>query len=968
MLKKIEPKTKPKFFDIEKLTSTYHSLNYAKKLFFPKKLSELLNKTDFDINQSLLIYQSFFNLEPRVISSFNCLIEFAKATRTKGCLMAYKNGLLTGEEGVKNLTALLNKKYDSFSLEKLECGVLEDPLVRKHLDVFLSEYNSYALKTLYKKKLLWPELVRTHFDLLTDNNFSNLFLLIDNGLLDNKLLREHFAEILNHENFKDLLKCIKKLDEADLLEDEFLYDIIFRIKYKNSNELDSLADNLIKIKNAKLINIPIVRDNLKKLISTKTNIYDITEVLIELNAANLLSGEQAQFNIDDFMSYYSWGRTNLGQALKILNDSGLLNGDQAGIYRKALLAFNDNPTYLAYALDDAHTAGLLNTPELVLNQQCIMAMPYLRDTGPVSLVKILKELNDEQMLAGFQGQANRTFALHALKQGHLYFQTAEILKNLNRANLFNTQERWQANLNNLIEAPTEFYQTVRKFSKYLIDPNSQNYFELLRKHCGLLNNQQIEPFLEHIPEHVMSSLHLGNILAICEREMQHTPEQITASISTYIERSILQGNIPMNNRKTPVLNSAQSTHTASVHTTTDISAWLLQTKYDQKKSVKGIAKLNTWLANASQSAYLSDAQNCMNRLIKEGNHVNLSLSPSKKDSSLKIIEKIEGLPEKIASLKSSLLDSKNVESSITLLDFIGLTILELEEKIAQGALEEQTIIQTLVETLVEIERGYNWNDSLAKDDGGKARAICYGGTANKFCEKLAGTSDLIQFVFINESSIHANLTQLMQEKMVETIQKSYKDRTKQNIQNFTRMIDSLLSTDETGNFCVELFEANRHEFYSKIKQEFEIYEILHGEEAFDKIMNDQVNLILPYIQAIPTANTGANSFFSAATLKQLRPYILFKVLLNSADTLGFNFPEDKPFGTFWEKINEVFNAQLDKIGIPYPDEEELNQLQKSTYLAVKKEKLEPRFSIFANERTPSPKTGYESSPTHRFQN
>lgn len=78
--------------------------------------------------------------------------------------------------------------------------------------------------------------------------------------------------------------------------------------------------------------------------------------------------------------------------------------------------------------------------------------------------------------------------------------------------------------------------------------------------------------------------------------------------------------------------------------------------------------------------------------------------------------------------------------------------------------------------------------------------------------------------------------------------------------------------------------------------------------------------------------------------------------------LGFNVPEDKLFGAFWEEIKDVFNAQLDKIGFPYPDKEELKQLQESTYFAIKKDKLKSKFSIFANKSTLVSESNDECSP------
>ena len=279
-----------------------------------------------------------------------------------------------------------------------------------------------------------------------------------------------------------------------------------------------------------------------------------------------------------------------------------------------------------------------------------------------------------------------------------------------------------------------------------------------------------------------------------------TPEQLNQALRDYVNFDILrrERGLPLNNTPAPI-NGHQSTHTASVHTTTDLTAWLLLEKHKKelekhkKKKTDPINLLGLWPvikhkflqrktqieqkiqnlelsqtdstegqveqlrgahtildALISTESKMKTAEDCLKRLTDVS--CDIVLSVEKKQTALNYINESELKHDAvIQALLPGLIEQNGQESKLSLQQFIGWIYEEIEQNPSKP-----DYILGFIEALYEIQRGY-YLDKKGQDDLKESHSICYGGTANKFPELLVGLSSLIHFVFITEATILANI-------------------------------------------------------------------------------------------------------------------------------------------------------------------------------------------------------------------
>lgn len=315
------------------------------------------------------------------------------------------------------------------------------------------------------------------------------------------------------------------------------------------------------------------------------------------------------------------------------------------------------------------------------------------------------------------------------------------------------------------------------------------------------------------------------------------------------------------------LNGEQSTHTASVHATTDLTAWLISTENHSKRSAHptSLAPIKDALQALAPTATMTadkirTALTCLDRLDRSP--VTIRLNSTQKQRSLAFIKsELVGDP-RIAALIPALEQDQHRDTELTLLEFIMWIYQDISTH------PRGDYMEALVETLFEIQRGYNTNASGQDDGNTRDLSICFGGTANKCCERLKGLSPLIQFIFTNEESITFKIMPLLLSALlrhVETLYSAAQTGDRQAQERFCALMNDLKNPGNVSEVYESLFSEKQ--LMPLLAEEFKAYILLTGqttmiETVIGKFMTDS----LPYLPYIDIA-AGPGTIYSADFLK-----------------------------------------------------------------------------------------------------
>ncbi len=144
-----------------------------------------------------------------------------------------------------------------------------------------------------------------------------------------------------------------------------------------------------------------------------------------------------------------------------------------------------------------------------------------------------------------------------------------------------------------------------------------------------------------------------------------------------------------------------------------------------------------------------------------------------------------------------------------------------------------------------------------------AASICYGGTANKFCERLQGLSSLIQFIFINENTINLNIRQSVINQVLRHCQ-GLLDKAKQGSKEektaFCILINKLMDPNTASDVFETVFNTTNIE--QQLKVEFKLYQILNGVQKLEDEISQFKEYSLPYLPPIDPQNTTQSFYHS----------------------------------------------------------------------------------------------------------
>jgi len=524
--------------------------------------------------------------------------------------------------------------------------------------------------------------------------------------------------------------------------------------------------------------------NLDRLIQAADDISSIKLVLMALRKYQLLISEWAQTNFE-IVSVVQTAK-KLAAALLIsrsgdnktvlemLSDYGLLMGDQAQANFMAV-AQASAPASAALNLFYLNQAELLTGEQAQANRTMVAQVHDFNDR--IIMERVLKILTEAELLRGAQGQANFEAAVQAANLLPLYM--------LHQAQLLTVAQ------------------------------GQNNFTAVMVNHAPLLTHDHLNQHWQNIPAYLLTQAHLNTIIALAA-EHQHNLEAGLAALERYFTRLLAEEND--NDME------QQSTHTASVHAATDLTLWLLYSKYGKaptQNMVLAWSDITNAVAALTPSADLSleviaAASRCLVRLRTNQDQygIELTLNAEKKALGLSLLTKLELTNDAaIIPLWETLQADKDQFITLPLTDFMSWLFIEVRDK------PDYIVPFTLA--LYEIQRGYNINKQGIDDGDNKDKHICYGGTANKFCETLSSLSTLILFIYANKKSINKKLRESTVQALlthIRTLRAQAMQGGNEERENFETVITQLNNDETVGDILSRIFD--QAEIAKAVEDEF----------------------------------------------------------------------------------------------------------------------------------------------------
>lgn len=751
------------------------------------------------------------------------------------------------------------------------------------------------------------------------------------GLLSGAYGQANFQAIMTHRNLWEIDKLIERMDSRGLLS-AAPGQANFQAIMVHQN-LWALNVALERINNAGLLSDTYAQANFRSIVEHQDP-WALAMAFNGVMRAGLLSDELAQANFQALLSHQNLSAVI--QGLEILITSGPLRSGQVQAGFQAIAAANHNPKFIALVLASLNTAGLLEQalahiqaitshqdPNIVawalitlntagfLNSEHAQANLHamIHHQCPGTVVSALNSLNDQGLLSSEQAQAN----FQAVTSHQDPTLIARGLTILNTEGLLN-EKYGQANRQALVNNPEVvgmLYILQRaNLLNLLNDEQKQTYFDEVITHKRILN--QIN--WNHIPLYLLTAVHFTALINLCVHH-QGDIEAGGQAAQDYVDDLI---RVPQE-REENALNQAQSTHTASVHLATDLTAWLLQHRYAelsltprqvQEEFAQFTGLIKEFDHKAANQQQHAAAVRALERLDDAEVILQLEGPDGKqKERCLQLIEStnLKDL-DLIKSLLPSLLADKDKPSSLSLKQFIVLLFYAAKDHPIDERENLETIYQAFVDALYEIQRGYNLEQLPlgARDSGdGEDLTICYGGTANKFCEFLSSFSPLIQFIYITEESINLKLKQILLHR-VRTKLEVLGEQCKTDLDcktQLTQYITSLMDEEAAGEFLTTCWHENEMAIKDSLFAEFIPYSLSYGDEKLLECLQQFKEHSLPYLGAInpdnPNYPSETKTWF--AKLRQKHASLASKPLLATA---SFFSPSTLLEGNSSEELRE----------------------------------------------------------------
>ncbi len=690
-------------------------------------------------------------------------------------------------------------------------------------------YSESLLQLAINMGFMVEEKAQATFEAIVKNNrpedLVSLLEIISNlGFLSGANAQENFNAIVKHQRPYDLIENFQLLISLKMLDGEH-DQAIFNALITNEHPY-YFAEVIIKLNQFNLLSGGACHTIVIAAASSITYREYFFDAFTQANADILFSGEEAQANCLVVLKHKH--SPSLAGILVRLQHLNLLNAAN-----RLLVADYSHTPYLEKAIDEVITADFFAEHAQVI-LTALVSQPYLDSFSIIA-----------KLITG-AGLFNLVNTLALLRHPDLV-SVKRILQRLHNDTQVNLSQ--------------ENFDRVLRFAS----------LELMTQ----LDNQT--------PNEITQERFTQMMTVIQNSRDRHEDEAV--ALREYVRRIrrapqfFALAPLVVQPVRARVFNTAQSTHTASVHVTTDLSAWLLWAKYGEDHSmvtpslqniIEALDQLSPSLDISIEE--LTAAKICLERLL--GVFVDISLTEEKKSKSLRLILETELKDDiEIQPLLPILIADMGTDRLIPLNRFIAWLFKEIEQPTSANYLIAFT------KALYEIQRGGNL-DETGVDNGLANSPICYGGSANKFCERLQGFSGLIKFLFVNDQTIALKIKQLTFNSLLEQANMLCTEAIEgSDIEKaaFCQFIDDLMDDDKVSDRFVEKFDDTA--LYIQLIDEFKAYTICEGTRALKVQITLFKDSCLPYLPAIQLINVGGNNFYSRDFLIQFERLVAAKMQL-----------------------------------------------------------------------------------------
>lgn len=275
----------------------------------------------------------------------------------------------------------------------------------------------------------------------------------------------------------------------------------------------------------------------------------------------------------------------------------------------------------------------------------------------------------------------------------------------------------------------------------------------------LFDGHQVLPAFRNVPNHLLSP-RWPTIVRLCA---VGTPQNARAQVNRLLQTLVLQPFTQQGAGR--VLNEQQSTHTASVHLSTDITVWILNSEYRKNGTHcmrdQSLFDAISLFFQSGQFAALPEEEKRKLNYGKMGLERILNLSGSlsvsveRKKAFLPIIN--HKLKDVFCDQDLSILNADlEKETKIALAHFVKIIYSEAKRRFLSSDATLYAVEYAFLDACYEVHRGYNLSDQ-GIDDLQTSIPICFGGTANKFCEKLSSFSHNILYYNVNPMTLQLKI-------------------------------------------------------------------------------------------------------------------------------------------------------------------------------------------------------------------
>ncbi len=571
------------------------------------------------------------------------------------------------------------------------------------------------------------------------------------------------------ENFNILIEHLSNLEEVVKALDE-----LYHFDYPNPPSLDIrnyVANHSQPLKIAQAINvlkISSTENSYLRTIEEHDDPCSSAYALKNLIQSGLLSGPNANQNMERFKFA---NQDIIGVIAFYLKPAELLQGPHAQTNFDALMT-HANPKSINKAF--FNLKDITGDSSAQKNFDTIMS-----HANPIAMSEATYRLSmaNPNGLVGPEKQAN----FDAVMGHESPEQVSWIFCNLERAHLLSGD---MAQSNREAVLTSTFLTSLSSVISLLINNRllTQDNFSKLTQHSAVLfGNDEARYRWSWIRQ--LTQEQFNRMIQICENH-QHNPEDGAQAFVNYVDET-LGIREPILQRAGRRLNTAQSTHTASVHKTVSESANRLMLRYYQELNVASTIKKVIKYVNSLPNNTLQHraAKACIVRLTADD---------------------------------YAFTDPGSNVSTRQLLALSWLAIHDKNNRVSACSLDDAK--KLFIEGLYEIQRGYNLSeDEPPVDDGAEEdESICLAGTFNKLMDKLYTIIHDVEIIAITKEAALEKLPQVIREEAL-----TYLTKLKQSESPEDRKMCKLLveSIDRDSDISI-IFERIKSTVSTRMFEEY----------------------------------------------------------------------------------------------------------------------------------------------------